>query len=163
MDNITALLFYSPHCSYCIECLQELEPYASEIGFIGYVNIHELGKQYLPEAVKRVPCLILNNGELVYTGIQGYEWIKNLISIVGSEKPRQQNNIETKSSLQRTDSFGTIEKEYVNINDLKTTFSDNIDYSKLRLIEPETQKTTLSLDSILEKRNSDLSIYRKNA
>lgn len=185
MENVTALLFYSPECDHCNTCLTELEPYADRVRFVGYVNIHEIDRSDIPASVTRVPCLVLGKGNVTYTGYQVYEWIRNLVTIVGAEAMRsEQKELEATENAadsfdrntvsnadanaqagqrSRKKSFDALERDdsYVKLDELRTTFSDEIDYSKMRMIEPEAPKPTLSLESILEKRNSEIAKLRK--
>lgn len=83
-ENVN-VLFYSPKCPYCVECLKLIEPYADDASFLRYVNIHVSRKQ-LPLRVRRVPTLVLNNGDIIYVGKDVYNWIVNFVDIIRSER-----------------------------------------------------------------------------
>jgi hypothetical protein len=161
MNNITALLFYSPNCQHCVKCLGKLEPYATQIPFLGYVNIHET-KDKLPECVTRVPCLVLNNGNIVYQGKHVFDWIDKYISISGYEKQQQSNSTTNKESNSK--SFESLQSassnKFISLNEMKTTISDNIDYTKVKNIDPEPTKTNFNMEMIVEKRNNDLNSFK---
>ena len=168
------LLFYSPMCPYCVECLQILEPYAQKISFIGYVNIHK-AKDSLPILVRRVPTLVLNNGETVYEGRDVYLWITGLINMIQSQdeplkKKEEERKEETtkpipqkerlepvwsSSSLSNNKSSGRV---YSAIDDYKT-ITENIDYSRIKNIKTDDAKLTVSPDSLVEQRKNEIEKY----
>ena len=171
------LLFYSPMCPYCIECLQILEPFAQKISFIGYVNIHK-ARDSLPILVRQVPTLVLNNGETVYEGRDVYLWITGLINMIQSQdeptkkKEEERNNkssvpvhqpehqrlepVWSSSSLGNNKSSGG--RVFSAIDDYKT-ITENIDYSKIKSIKTDDTKLTVSPDSLVEQRKNEIEKY----
>jgi len=180
-----SILFYSPRCPYCTTCLELLEPYANETSFLGYVNIHT-AREHLPSNITHVPTLVLNDGDIVYVGTDVYKWIMNYTNVrsteVKKQKQQQQpadisrdtkNNGGTmmlsgaSSSTGFLDSRSTLLSEgkgmYVGLNESHTTITDSINYMKVRSIEAEQLKTSISPESLQERRNTDLDSMRQKS
>lgn len=159
--NPSTILFYSPRCRYCVSCLEQLEPFANKINFLGYVDIHTVPPESIPDLIKRVPTLVLNNGETVYEGKEVFDWIHRLTNIIGSEQKAHaaQATAEPKSAVEASP-MQQIQTMSVAISDMRTTLTDGIDYTKVRIVEPELTKSSFSPESVLEKRNTELDAMR---
>ena len=178
-DNI---LFYSNKCPYSIRCLELLEPYADKVPFLAYVNIHKCSNS-IPSEITRVPTLVIKGGESIKTGYDVYLWIDRLITILETQQEPQiinsntekeeQNNHQEKNTTKNHEngldvvwssstlisSTDTDSMNYASTNNNKT-ITETIDYSKVRNIEKNEGKITLSPDSIQDLRNSELDKIR---
>ena len=163
------VLFYSDKCPFCIQCLEMLEPFADKVRFLGYINVHK-ARGMLPANVERVPTLILNNGDTFYEGRQVYQWIIGLIKMIESEQRQETNNVSSvnvpSSKNDTVKLTGWVESQsdnnsYVSI-DHKQTITESIDYSKIKSIEKEQEKISVSPDALQEQRNSNLQRFLPN-
>ena len=151
----TSVLFYSPKCPFCVECLSLLEPFANKIKFLGYINIHK-ARGLLPENVTKVPTLILKNkgnenDVVFYEGKQVYIWIVGLINTLQHETTHGGG----KSTSAAWSESEASPLDYVSIDHHKT-ITESIDYSKIKTVEKEHEKVAISPDVLQEQRNSDL-------
>ena len=166
------LLFYSHKCPYSIKCLQILEPYSSKINFIGYINIHK-SYESLPQNVTQVPTLILKNGEIIYEGYDVYLWVCGLVQMLQTQEgpktnaarpeiqtpsapsPSVQSNIETMWSSSSLLSDNSSINMFAAAQDNKT-ITESIDYSRIKMIDTEQDKITVSPDALQEQRKSEM-------
>ena len=170
------LLFYSHKCPYSIKCLQILEPYSSKINFIGYINIHK-SYETLPEHITQVPTLVLKNGEIKYEGYDVYLWVCGLVQMLQTQdgpktntsRPEIQtqaapslsvqnnnnNNIETMWSSSSLLSGNSSINMFAAAQDNKT-ITESIDYSRIKMIDTEQDKITVSPDALQEQRKSEM-------
>ena len=160
------LLFYSHKCPYSLKCLELIQPYAEQITFLGYINIHK-SRDSLPLRIRRVPSLVLNNGENVLEGRDVYAWIHELINFIDNEntlsvEKEKEEQLECKNdkNIQNVWSSSTIVTPddgelYCSVNDI-CTFSDTIDYSNIKQIDAEDDKISVSVDALETRRNTDL-------
>jgi len=169
MNKCDNLLFYSHKCPYSLKCLELIQPYAEQITFLGYINIHR-SRDSLPLRIRRVPSLVLNNGENVLEGRDVYLWIQELIDFIDNqntqcvekEKEEQEQEVEIKNDkcIQNVWSSSTIitpddGELYCSVNNM-CTFSDTIDYGNIKQIEAEDEKISVSVDALETRRNTDL-------
>ena len=174
--ELTNVLFYSPKCPFCEECLRLLEPYADQASFLGYVDIHK-SRNSLPLRIRRVPTLVLNNGEIVYVGKQVYDWILKYISVINDQylkkeqsttpEVTEEEHVESSKKIDENALFSsstliTSNDEspyYSSLNGIRT-LSESIDYSKVRSVETAQTKIMLSPECIQDRRNSELEKIR---
>ena len=176
MNKCDNLLFYSHKCPYSLKCLELIQPYAEQITFLGYINIHR-SRDSLPLRIRRVPSLVLNNGENVLEGRDVFLWIQELINFIDTqtsacienekENDKQKENIPLENNqkdkiVQNVWSSSTIITPDDGDNDIycsvhnMCTFSDTIDYSNTKKIEADDEKINVSVDALENRRNSDL-------
>ena len=166
------LLFYSHKCPYCFKCLQILEPYSSKINFIGYINIHK-SYETLPDQITQVPTLLLKNGEIIYEGYDVYQWICGLVQMLQTQDgpktnaarpeiqtpnaPTQpvQNNVETMWSSSSLLSNNSNINMFASVQDNKT-ITESIDYSRIKALDTDQEKITVSPDTLQEQRKSEM-------
>ena len=172
--NSNNILFYSPRCPFCQKCLELIEPHQEKINFIGYINIHS-SRDELPLRIRRVPTLVINDGETIYEGKDVYLWISRLINIINTQQeptgklkeiPQEKEVVNTNtvnSSLQTVWSSSTLVRPdsvtYASIQNNKT-LTEMIDYSKIKPIELNEEKITISPESIQDRRNNELEKIR---
>ena len=181
------LLFYSEKCPFSIKCLELLEPHADKINFIGYVNIHK-SKGFLPLRVRRVPTLIINEGETIHEGREVYLWIQGLVNMMQTQQgfkkelPEQKENTSTPlmynsldpsatpkdplletvwSSSTLTGNSSANNNSYASIDNNKT-ITETINYSRIKSINQEKEKLTVSPESIESLRSTELEKIRPN-
>ena len=174
MKTCDNLLFYSHKCPYSLKFLELIKPYAEQITFLGYINIHR-SRDSLPLRIRRVPSLVLNNGEDVLEGRDVFLWIQDLIQFIDSqtsaciekEKENKQTNVPLENNqkekcVQNVWSSSTIitpddgdSNNYCSIDNM-CTFSGTIDYSNTKIIEADDEKINVSVDALENRRNSDL-------
>ena len=166
------LLFYSHKCPYSIKCLQILEPYSSKINFIGYINIQK-SYETLLDQMTQVPTLLLKNGEIIYEGYDVYQSICGLVQMLQTQDgpktnaarpeiqtpiaPTQpmQNNVETMWSSSSLLSDNSSINMFAAAQDNKT-ITESIDYSRIKMIDTEQDKITVSPDTLQEQRKSEM-------
>ena len=140
------VLFYSPKCPFCIECLKLLQPYADQATFLGYVNIH-VSRHSLPLRIRRVPTLILNDGEIVYVGKQVHTWILKYINIIDAQI-REQSNTEQQIIMQNNESEQEQHQQQENIinnnNENEESKNFNAVYSTSTLVSPSEESMSFS-------------------
>ena len=181
------ILFYSEKCPYSIKCLELLEPHADKITFIGYVNIHK-AKGCLPLRVRRVPTLILDGGETIHEGRDVYLWINGLVNMMQTQQgfkkelPEQMDmdslaRSDTNTNTDRVPNDRNLEAVWspsslIGNNDTETTsyasidnnktITETINYSRIKSINQEKEKISISPESIESLRSSELEKIRPN-
>jgi len=94
------ILFYSPKCAHCVQCLELLGPYAHFAdSFLGYVNIHQ-SRQHLPSCVRRVPTLMSSTGDQMCEGTDVMRWIQEFILNVDTQQRAVQQQREQEQDVQ---------------------------------------------------------------
>lgn len=165
MSNV---LFYSPKCPHCQKVFELIEPYNDRFQFLEYVNVSKVPKQHLPTFLRRVPTLILNNGEFVFEGKEVVKWIYDMYM-----------TFETKNTKKKTSSTTSLQIKASNDNDESrndeltpfilgssstnhapigtSSFIENFDITQTRLPEPrEDKRGSLNMEQYSAQRDAEL-------
>ena len=166
------LLFYSHKCPYSLKCLQILEPYSSKINFIGYINIHK-SYETLPDQITQVPTLLLKNGEIIYEGYDVYLWVCGLVQMLQTQDGPKTNTsrpeiqtpsaplMSVKNDIETLWSTSSLLSDNSNINMFAAaqdnkTITESIDYSRIKALDTDQEKITVSPDTLQEQCKSEM-------